>query len=148
MEVPKGYFATLHCEKESGNIIATFIDHPNVNTFGTTWEEAEKYAAEALNGSLEVDYERGFVLPPARKPKAKKGEKIVFIPLEPDVMMAYQLRAWREEGHLTQKAMASRLGIPFQSYQRMERPGHANLTIKTLHRVAAALQKKLIVTLE
>lgn len=48
---------------------------------------------------------------------------------------------------LTQKEMAKRLGVSYQAYQRMERPGRSNLTVETLEKIAASLHGELIIDL-
>jgi len=105
-------------------------------------------AREALNVSLESDFERGVKLPALRKPRAGKGERVVLVPLDAEVRMAYVLRAWREEAGLTQQEMASRLGVSYQAYQRMERPGRSNLTVATLDRIARALHRELVIAVQ
>ena len=144
--VPNGYFAIL--EKDEDTILVQFPQHPTINTFGYDWEHAEEMAQEALSAALEADFERGYKLPPVKKPRAKKGRKVVFVPLEPEVRTAYMLRAWRKEAGLTQKQMAKRLGVSYQAYQRMERPGRSNLTVNTLERVARALDKQLLIEMQ
>jgi antitoxin HicB len=130
---------------EDGNILVRFPQHPSINTFGRDWDEAIEMAREALNLGLEADFERGFQLPPVRKPRAGKGKKVVFIPLDPEVRTAYLLRQWREEAGLTQRSIAKKMGISYQAYQRMERPGRSNLTISTLDRIARALDRELVI---
>ncbi|MFA6033160.1 MAG: type II toxin-antitoxin system HicB family antitoxin [Myxococcota bacterium] len=146
MQIPDGYYAIL-IRKGPNEIWVKFPEHSNIITWGETWEEAEKSAWEALNGCLESDLTRGFVLPAAHKVKAARGERVVFVPLQPEVRTAYLLRAWREAAHMTQAAVAERAGMPLPSYQRMEKPGRANLTVKSLEKVAAALGKRLVLEL-
>lgn len=148
MDVSKGYYAVLFREPESKTIGVRFPDHPSVITYGQDWEEAEKNAHEALSAALETEFERNMPLPKASKPKAKKEERIVFISIDPEVRTAYLLRAWRKKAGLTQKEISAQLGISFQAYQRMERPGKANLTIKTLKKIANILQGELILDLQ
>lgn len=143
---PSGYYAIL--EKDEDTVLVRFPQHPNINTYGFDWEHAEEMAREALSAALEADFERGYQLPTVKKPRARKGRKVVFIALEPEVRTAYMLRAWREEAGLTQKKMAERLGVTYQAYQRMERPGRSNLTVNTLERVARALNKKLVIEMQ
>lgn len=143
-EIPQGYFAIIFFEKKSKTYGARFPDHPGIVTFGSTFEEAVDMAQEALAAALESDFDREQPLPPSHKPRVKEGAKGVFIPLEPEIRMAYLLRRWREEAGLSQKQLAQRLGISFQAYQRMERPGRSNLTVSTLQRIAQALKKELI----
>jgi antitoxin HicB len=143
--VPTGYYAVLY--KVDDTIGVRIAEHPGVITYGYDWEHAAEMAKEALNAALEVDFERGDDLPVARKPKVKHDERVVFVPLDPEVRTAYLLRAWRKENSLTQKAIAKKIGISFQAYQRMERPGRANVTVATLDRVAVALGKELVIDL-
>ena len=49
--------------KKEGAYLVSFPDLPSINTYGETLGEATKNAEEALNGSLESDFERGFSLP-------------------------------------------------------------------------------------
>jgi len=119
-----------------------------VNTFGRDEDEAEEMAREALNLALEADFDRGLRLPASRKPRVGHGEHIVLVPLDAEVRMAYVLRMWREEAGLTQQELASRLGVSYQAYQRMERPGRSNLTVTTLDRIARALNRELVIAVQ
>ncbi len=149
MQVPKGYYAILFEELESKTIGVIFPEHPGVVTFGHDWEEAKEMASEALAAVLESDFDKvNFNLPPAKKPRKKKGEKVVFIRVEPNIRMAYQLRIWRKQVKLTQKQMAQRLDISYQAYQRMERPGKSNLTIETLDKIANSLNAELVIDMK
>jgi predicted RNase H-like HicB family nuclease/DNA-binding XRE family transcriptional regulator len=145
--VPSGYYGVLRADGE-GNVLVRFPQHPGVNTFGCDWEEAEDMANEALNLALESDFDRGVKLPALRKPRVGNDERVVLVPLEAEVRMAFVLREWRESAGLTQKGMASRLGISYQAYQRMERPGRSNLTVSTLDRIARALDRDLVISVQ
>ncbi len=147
MKVPEGYYAILFHEPESDTVGVRFPAHSGIITYGRGWEEATEMAREALSAALEAEFERGASLPPARRPKAKRGERLVFVRLDPEVRTAYLLRSWREEAGLTQKEMARRMDITYQAYQRMERPGRSNLTVATLEKVAEALDRKLVLDL-
>lgn len=142
--VPEGYYAIIFHEKKSKTYGVQFPDHPGIVTYGQTFEEAVEMAQEALSAALESDFDRDQPLPTSHRPKSKRGKKTAFIPLEPEIRMAYLLRSWRENADLSQKQLADRLGISFQAYQRMERPGRSNLTITTLQRIARALNKALL----
>jgi len=145
--VPEGYWAILSELPEGGGVGVRFVEHPNVATYGNDWDHARAAAQEALAATLEVDFEQGFHLPEATKPTASKDERLVFVPIEPDVRMAYVLRDLREREGLTQKQVAARIGITYQSYQRMECPGRSNLSLATLARVARALHRELVIEL-
>lgn len=144
--IPDGYYAKIFYEKKSKTYGVKFPDFPGIITFGHSFDEAVEMAKEALSTSLESDFDRSQPLPATKyKPKSKNSEKLVFIPLEPDIRLAYLIRSWREKAKLSQKQLAQRLGISFQAYQRMERPGHSNLTVATLQRIAQAIKKALII---
>jgi predicted RNase H-like HicB family nuclease/DNA-binding XRE family transcriptional regulator len=145
--VPAGYYAILWTDDE-GNVLVRFPQHPGVNTFGRDRKEAENMAREALNVALESDFERSVKLPALRKPRAGEGERVVMVRLDADVRMAYVLRDWREDAGFTQQEMAARLGVSYQAYQRMERPGRSNLTVATLDRIARALQRELVIAVQ
>ncbi len=146
--VPKGYYATLFKLPDGKGIGAKFAEHPNIITYGHDWEHAGEMAREALSLCLETDYERGFRLPKAKQPKAKRGERVIFVPIDVEVHVAYMLRDLREKSGLTQKQVAERLGITYQSYQRMERPGRSNLSLATLARVARALNRGVVIEMQ
>jgi len=149
MKTPEGYYAVLFKEPKSKTIGVRFRDFPGIVTYGMDIEHAEEMAKEALNGVLEVDFDRSAKLPqPSRKPKAKKGERVVLVRLDPEVRMAYILRRWRERAKLTQKQMAAKLEITYQAYQRMERPGRSNLTVATLEKIAESLNRRLVIDLQ
>jgi len=63
------------------------------------------------------------------------------IPVANHIVIAMRLREWR--GNESQTAVAERLGIKYQSYQRLENPSKSNPTIKTLEKIAAIYGKKL-----
>lgn len=143
-KIPTGYFAVIFEEKQSKTFGVRFPDLPGIVTYGHSFDEAVENAQEALEVALETDFDRDQPLPICKKPTPKKGEKVVFITLEPEIWMAYLLRSWREKAGLSQKQLAQKLEISFQAYQRMERPGRSNLTVNTLTRIARALNKELV----
>jgi antitoxin HicB len=130
------YYAKI--TKAGGAYLVSFPDLENINTYGDTLEEALKNAAEALNGSLEADFDRGYTLP---EPKAMKGRNKYRIEVAPHIEIAYMLRRLRNE--LSQKEIAARLGITPQAYQKLENPRKCNPTIKTLEKIGIALNKRL-----
>lgn len=140
-----GYWAILYRDPEDGTINVEFPDHPNIITYGTDRDHAIEMASEALNATLETEFDRNLPLPdPSSRPRTRKGQESVFVHLAPEVRTAFLLRVWREEAGLSQGQLARRLGISTQAYQRMERPGRSNLTVATLDRIASALGKHLV----
>lgn len=129
-------------QKKSKNYLVSFPDFPNINTYGSSLIEALANAREALNGALESDFERGYVLP---RPKDLRGKREYHpIRLLPHIEIAYELKKLRN-GH-SQTEIAKRLGISYQAYQKLENPRKCNPTVKTLERIGDALGKDLVVT--
>jgi antitoxin HicB len=133
------YYAKI--SKKEGAFLVSFPDLANINTYGETLSDAIKNAEEALNGSLESDFERGFSLP---APKEYKGSGYHKIPVLPHLEIAYTLRNLRTGK--SQGAIAHSLGISYQAYQKLENPRKCNPTIKTLEKIGTALGKKLEVS--
>jgi antitoxin HicB len=121
--------------EEDGAFTVEFPDLPQIITYGHTEDEARFNAEEALNGALASDVARGF-LPP--DPVYKEGYPV---DVAPHIQVAIQLRRLR--GNTSQSDIASRLGIAYQSYQKLENPVKGNPTIKTLDRVAKVMGKRL-----
>jgi antitoxin HicB len=124
-------------EKADGAYIVSFPDLPSVNTYGDTIDEALKNAAEALNGALETDFERGYTLPQA---KERPGRNFHPIEVYPHIEIAYTLRQLRKE--FSQKEIAAKLGVSPQAYQKLENPRKCNPTIKTLERIGTAFNRR------
>lgn len=112
----------------------TFRDLDNVFTYGETEEEAIFNAQEALDGVLEEMAAQDLEIPAPSA--AHKGE--VLVPVSPDVAGPVLLHQLRRSRNLTLSEVAQRLGVQYQSYQRMEKQG-ANITLKSLKRAAAAM---------
>jgi antitoxin HicB len=127
--------------KKENEFIVSFPDLPNINTYGDNLEEALKNAEDALNGSLESDFERGFKLPQA---KEYNGKYYYLIPVLPHLEIAYNLRQIRNGK--SQVSIAKELGISYQAYQKLENPRKCNPTIKTLEKISIVFGKKLEVS--
>ena len=130
-----------HCtiEKEEDMFIVQFPDMPNIQTFGNNEEEALAMAREALEGCLECDISRGIPIPP---PSFTGGYPI---PVASHIKLPLQLRELR--GDQSQTDIARRLGLSYQSYQRLENPRKANPTVKTLEKIARAYGRELSISL-
>ncbi len=147
-QTPEGYYAVIFYENESKTYGVRFPNHSGIVTFGKTYNDALKMANEALSNCLKSKFDRDHPLPASSKPKLKKGDKLIYVKLEPEIRTAYMLRRWREKEGLSQKQLAARLGTSFQAYQRMERPGKSNVTVSTLQKIAHALNKRLILDIQ
>ena len=130
------YYAKI--QKEDDAYIVTFPDLPNINTFGDNLDEAIKNAEDALNGSLESDFERGFKF---IKPAKYKGDEYIKIYLYPHIEISYNLRRIRAKR--SQIDIAKKLGISYQAYQKLENPRKCNPTVKTLEKIAKVFNKEL-----
>lgn len=66
------------------------------------------------------------------------------ITLLPHIEIAFQLKKLRKG--FSQTEIASRLGITYQSYQKLENPRKCNPTLKMLERISKVMGKHLSVT--
>jgi len=134
------YSARIKHIAEDKTYLVEFPDLPGCLTEGATLEEARHNAKEALTGYLSSVFERNLKIP---DPSALKGKNIYDIEPEPEVTVPILLRRLRETRKLTQGDIAKVLGISYQAYQRLEKPGKSNPTIKTLERLAKVFNKEL-----
>lgn len=117
--------------------IGEFPDFPDLRAHGDTQEETLMSAEEILNERLACEVARGLI--PPQPSAGRKGSYRVEV--APHIQVAIQIRKIR--GKKTQKEIAQRLNITYQSYQLYENPVMGNPTIRNLEKVANALGKKL-----
>jgi antitoxin HicB len=134
------YPAKIKCLAEDRAYLVEFPDLPGCLTEGKTIEEAVQNAKEALTGYLASVFDRNLKIP---DPSAIKGKNVYLIEPEPEVAVPILLRKLRETRKLTQGDIAKVLGISYQAYQRLEKPGKSNPTLKTLERLAKVFNKDL-----
>ena len=127
---------------EEGGYWAEFPDLPGCITEGDSEEEVLSMAKDALSGWLAVRFERNFAIPEA---KVLKGKNVRWVEPNPDVGIPLMIRKIRKELGLSQKEVARRLHIAYQSYQAWENPKIANPTLKQLSKLAGAVGKKLTI---
>jgi antitoxin HicB len=96
-------------------------------------------AEDALNAVLESEIEHGLAV---RSPVYKNGYPI---PVSNNILLSMQLRQLR--GNLSQTDIAKKLGMTYQSYQRLENPRKANPTIKTLEKIARVYGRQLSIVM-
>ncbi len=135
------YYALI--DKEGDDFIVSFPQFEQINTYGKTKEEAIRNAEEALNGSIESDFERGFEI---QDPHEYKGRNYHNIFIHPHIEIALRLRKIRDKK--SQIELAKELGISYQSYQRLENPRRCNPTVKTLEKIAKIFNKELEIVLK
>ena len=134
------YPAKINLIKKDRSYLVEFPDLPGCLTEGNTLEEAKQNARDALTGYLTSIFERNLKIP---EPSKAKGKNIYMIEPEPEVSVPIILRKLREKKKLTQGDIAKVLGISYQAYQRLEKPGKSNPTLKTLERLAKVFDKDL-----
>jgi antitoxin HicB len=134
------YPAKIKYIREDKSYIVEFPDLPGCLTEGKNMDDAIHNAKEALTGYLTSIFERNLKIPKSSK---VTGKNIHMIEPEPEVAVPVFLKKQREARKLTQSDVAKELGISYQSYQRLEKPGKSNPTLKTLERLAEVFNKEL-----
>ena len=126
-------------EKDGDMFLAEFPDMPNVMTYGVSHDHALKMAKEALDGCLEVEILQGL---PIRPPVFSGG-----YPVTVSCHIALTLRLRELRGEQSQTDIAQKLGLSYQTYQRLENPRKANPTVKTLEKIARVYGRELNIAL-
>ena len=135
------YPALFKYDEEEKAYNVRFPDLPGCFTYGETFDEAKAMAKEALTGYLQSVDARKMRLP---DPSKLEGEEVVYVEPETPVAFAIWLRKQREALGLSQSDVAKKLGIKYQTYQRIESPSKTNPTLKTIMRVEKVFNQKLI----
>ena len=127
--------------QQDGTYLVTFIDLADTFTEGHTKEEALFNAAEVLSAMLawRLDEAKDVPAPTAKVPGA------VYIAPDAKTQAAMLLRLARGERTLSDLARALETSWP--AAKRLEDPTHWP-SLKTLDRAAAALGKRLVLSLE
>ena len=134
------YPATVERQKD-GTFFVQFVDLPDTFTEGQTKEEALFGAAEVLSAMLAWRLDEAMDVPaPSRKIKG-----VQYIAPDAKTQAAMLLRLARGERTLSDLARALETSWP--AARRLENPTHWP-SLKTLDRAAAALGKRLVLTLE
>lgn len=127
--------------QEDGSVFVRFIDLPDTFTEGQTREEALFNAAEVLSAMLAWRLDK---LQPVPAP-SKGVRRAQYIAPDAKTQAAMLLRLARGERTLSDLARALETSWP--AAKRLEDPSHWP-SLKTLDRAAAALGKRLVLTLE
>ena len=134
------YPATVDAQKD-GSFLLTFADLPDTFTEGRTKEEALFNAVEVLSAMLAWRLDEATDVPaPSQKVKGAH-----YIAPDAKTQAAMLLRLARGERTLSDLARALETSWP--AAKRLEDPTHWP-SLKTLDRAAAALGKRLVLTLE
>lgn len=138
------YLAVL--KREGSNTLVTFPDCPGCQTFGRTRERALANAREALEGWLETHLVAGDAPPEPQRQVSRITTRSVPVSISPILAVRLQLRWARKSLGLTQAALAKRVGVTRQQIALLEAP-ESNLTLRTLERVASAMNLSLEIEL-
>ena len=142
------YAALTH--REGRHTLAEFPDCPGCQTFAESGQDIAEQAREALEGWLESHFvgKRRLVTPrPSARARARKGQRILWVDISPDLSVKLQLRWAREDAGLTQAELARRAGVSQQMVSKIESPDY-HPSLDTIERVTKALGVRLSVTLE
>ena len=134
------YPATLEIQ-DDGSFFVQFVDLPDTFTEGKTKEEALFNAAEVLSAMLAWRLDEAKNVP-APTPKVKGAH---YVAPDAKTQAAMLLRLARGERTLSELARALETSWP--AAKRLEDPSHWP-SLKTLDRAAAALGKRLVLSLE
>lgn len=121
-------------KKDGRGYLVTFRDLDNAFAEGATLEEAIFNARETLDGVLASMLEHGLDIPVPTEPRRGEYE----IPVGLEISAPLSLYLIRKQMRLTMAQVAAALGVTYQRYQSIEKPG-ANITAKTLQAAAAAM---------
>jgi antitoxin HicB len=135
------YPAKIVYSKSDKSYMVEFPDLPGCLTYGETLESAKNNAREALTGYLESIDLRKIKIPIASK---LTGKNIYYTSPEKQVAFAIWLKTKRTKHGYTQKDMACKLKINFQSYQKFENPKKTNPTLKTIEKVECVLGENIL----
>lgn len=138
------YVAVL--KREGANMLVSFPDCPGCQTFGRTRERALSNAREALEGWLETHLVAGDAPPEPPMTASRPAGHRVPVTISPILAVRLQLRWARQSLGLTQAALAKRVGVTRQQIALLEAPD-SNVTLRTLDRVASAMNLRLEVEL-
>jgi DNA-binding XRE family transcriptional regulator len=132
------HFPALVVEKD-GAWQATFKDWPGFQVRSQSAAELPSRAQQALETRLTAALRTRKTPPhPSRRIHLWKRERLLKVPVSPDVAVPILIRWARAEAGLTQAALAERLGVSQSRIARLEIPG-ANPSLESLNAVAEAL---------
>lgn len=127
--------------QEPSGFCVKFVDIPEIFTEGETVEECLFNGSEVLSGMLEIYLEDGKEIPPPSE-NVKDAYYIA-----PDVKIQSALLVRWARGDRSLAEIARALETSWPAAQRLEDPHHW-ATLKQLDKAAAALGKKLVLSLE
>ena len=139
------YHGIIH--HDSDGYWIEFPDLKGCVTEADTYEDLLTNASEALNLYLEdfVCNEKELPKPTAIINNLDPTVTIATIDVNPEIAVPLMIKQIRQENNVSQMEVAEKMGVKYQTYQQVESIKKFNATIKTLRKVAKALDKKLII---
>lgn len=127
--------------QDGGGFFVQFVDLPDTFTEGATLEEAQFNASEALSAMLGFKLDAGEAIAPSTADVA--GAQ--YIAPDAKTQAAYLIRQARADRSLSELARALETSWP--AARKLEDPKHWP-SLRQLERAAAALGKRLVLSLE
>jgi len=135
-------FPALVTEK-NGEWLARFKGLPGCEARGKSAAGILPVAQASLDRWLAAELAARRTPPhPLRRVHLWKRERLLQVPVSPDVALPLAIRWARTEAGLTQSDLAKRLRVSQPRIARLELPG-ANPSLETIRRLAAALNLRL-----
>lgn len=113
-----------------------FPDAPAASFYAEPGEEIGQVAREALEDWLSRELRHGEA--PTRPTSGEPAVDETIVRIDPQLAVRLQLRWARQDAGISQGQLAERVGVSRQQISLLESPD-ANLTLRTLERVATAL---------
>ena len=130
------YYAKITRQKDKTYLVE-FPELEGCLTEGKTLEKAKANAKEALDGWLMSHCDRELSI---SKPKARRSSSFYAIDVDIQIAFAVSLRQLRKKKRLSQTDVADMLEISQQAYAKLESPGKANPSLKTIQKLAETLE--------
>jgi antitoxin HicB len=120
--------------KEKQGYSAYCMELQGCQTQGDTKEELHQNMLESLNLHLAEPANSKVIFPFPKK--RLRGRNIVEVSVKPEIAFSFYLRSLRIRSKLTQKEVATRMGIKnIFAYQKLESAKTANPELKTIARI-------------
>ncbi len=130
------YLAQLSSEGKF--TLIEFPDAPGAAVYAEPDEDVIEVAREAIDAWLIARLQHGDApARPAADARTMAGD-VLFVRIDPQLAVRLQLRWARQDAGITQSQLAQMVGVSRQQISLLESPD-ANLTLRTLERVASAL---------
>lgn len=124
--------------REGKFTLIDFQDAPAASVYAEPGEDVATVAREALEEWLSRELRHGEAPPRPGAGRVNPRGDVVKVRIDPQLAVRLQLRWARQDAGISQGQLAERVGVSRQQISLLESPD-ANLTLRTLERVAGAL---------